>query len=205
MDIITLSTLILSVLIIVGVVGVVFKLFENSKPSVEYIVLLAMLVAVAVVGKLIGLALPSIQAASFIIIMAGVVFGKETGFLVGVLTSIVSDLVFGLGYWTLFKIIAWGLMGFTAGMVSSKMDNLPFRAGFGFIWGILYGWITNLSMIIFLSEVNLNALIGLYVSSITLDVIHGAVNAILLIIAYTWFKKIFLRSKDRYLGDGSTS
>lgn len=134
MDYMILTTLILSILVILGIVAVVFKLFEDSKPRVEYIVLLAVLAAIGAIEEF-RAAIPSVQAALFIIIMAGVVFGKETGFLTGVLTALVSDLFLGLGYWTVFQMIAWGLMGLTAGMLSSKMENRYLRAGFGFVWG----------------------------------------------------------------------
>ena len=202
MDYMILTTLILSILVILGIVAVVFKLFEDSKPRVEYIVLLAVLAAIGAIGRIPSAAIPSVQAASFIIIMAGVVFGKETGFLTGVLTALVSDLFLGLGYWTVFQMIAWGLMGLTAGMLSSKMENRYLRAGFGFVWGLLFGWITDLSMLFYLSSINLGAILGIFASGFVYDVIHGVTNAVLLLLFYGLFKRIFLRSKERYMDRG---
>ncbi len=88
-----------------------FKMFENSKPTVESIVLLAILVAIAVLGRLLLLSIPGIQAGSFIIIMVGVVYGREEGFLVGALAALVGDLFVGIGYWAVFQMLGWGLMG----------------------------------------------------------------------------------------------
>ena len=45
-------TLLFSLIVIVLFAYAVFKIFEKSKPKVEYIVLLAFLVAIATVGRL---------------------------------------------------------------------------------------------------------------------------------------------------------
>lgn len=197
MDFVIVATLILSILLIIGIITILLKSFEDSKPELEYLVLVAIIVAIASLGRIPSAGIPSIQAASFIIIMAGVVFGEKTGFLAGVLTAFISDLFLGLGYWTIFQMIAWGLMGLSAGILSSKMENIYFRAGFGFIWGLFFGWITSLTMLFYLNSINFNAIIVLFGSSIVFDVIHGITNAILLIIFYDIFKKIFMRSKIR--------
>lgn len=201
MDLTMILTFIAAILVLFGFVYSVFHLFEKSKPSVEYIVLLAILVAIAVVGRLIGMSLPSIQLASFIIIMVGIVYGSETGFMVGIFTAVVSDIFMGLGYWTFFQMLAWGLMGYTSGLFSSKLENIGIRVAFGFVWGFLYGWITDFCMIPYMSSVDLNGFIALYAAGIPVDFVHGLINAIALAIAYTWIKKIFLRNKVKYLPD----
>ena len=98
MDLTMILTIIGAILVLIGVIYNVFRLFEKSKPKVEYIVLLAILVAIAIVGRLVGMSIPSLQLASFVIIMVGIVYGGETGFLVGILTALVSDLFLGIGY-----------------------------------------------------------------------------------------------------------
>ena len=140
MDLTMILTFVAAILVLIGFIYSIFHLFEKSKPSVEYIVLLAILIAIAVVGRLIGMSLPSIQLASFIIIVVGIVYGGETGFLVGMFTAVVSDLFMGIGYWTFFQMLAWGLMGYSAGLFSSKLENIGIRVVFGFLWGYLYGW-----------------------------------------------------------------
>ena len=199
MDSLTLISSILFILLMIGIVLGIFRFFEKSKPSVESLVLIAILVAVASLGRLPAAALLSIQASSFIIIMAGVVFGREIGFLTGVLTAVVTDLFLGLGYWTVFQMVGWGLMGLTAGIFSSKLENVYIRAGFGFIWGFFYGWITDLSMLPFLSTINLNTFLGIFAASVPFDLSHGITNVILLVLLYGLFKRIFVRAKDRFI------
>lgn len=198
MEFINLLTLILSILLIVGFIGTIYKIFEKSKPSVEYIVLLAILIAISVVARFIG-SISHIEIGFFIVIMAGVVFGKESGFLVGSLSILVFGLIsgFGVGTYTPYQMIGLGLLGFTAGIFKDKMENLPFRAIFGLLWGFIYGWITNISMFYFV-PINVSSIISTYTASIMFDGIRGLCTLILLVIAYNWFKDIFTRSKNKY-------
>ena len=151
MDVLTLSYWAVLIILIISIFVAFFKLFEKSKPTVENIVVIALLVAIAVIGTLPTSAVPGLQIASFIIIMTGIIFGRQTGFITGALTPVVIGLFSGLGFWTLFQMVGFGLMGFTAGLIADKLEsNTPLRAVFGFVWGLLYGWITNISMFPFL-------------------------------------------------------
>ena len=194
-----LITMVLSILLIVGVIYSIFKMFENSKPTTESIVLLAILIATASIGRLILISIPSVNLQSFIVIMVGIVFGKKEGFIVGSLSALVTAMILGIGPWVVFQIIGWGLMGLTAGLIAEKLDNIVFRVAFGLAWGLLYGWIADLSGIFYLGSINLGSVLGLFISSFPFDMLHGVSNAVLLAVFYNWFKKIFLRSKTKYL------
>lgn len=200
MDYITLISWILVLLVIVGLILAFFRTFERSKPRVEHLVLIAILVAISIIGTLPTAAIPGLQIASFIIIMTGIVFGKETGFITGVLTPLVYGLFIGLGYWTVLEMVAWGLMGLTAGMLSVKLEeNKYLRVGFGFAWGFFYGWITNITMLPFLSNVNLTSVLGIYIASAPFDLIHAITNAVLLLLFFGLFERIFKRARDKYI------
>jgi len=200
MDVFMIIMLITSILLIVGFIYMAFKMFENSKPTVESIVLLAILVAIAVLGRLLLLSIPGIQAGSFIVIMVGIVYGKEEGFLVGALAAMVADLFVGIGYWAVFQMLGWGLMGATAGILASKLENPILRVIFGFAWGYLYGWITDISAIFYMGiKLELGPILALYLNGVAYDFAHGLANAVLLFLLYDWFKKIFLRAKTKYI------
>lgn len=194
-----LITMVLSILLIVGVIYSIFKMFENSKPTTESIVLLAILIATASIGRLILISIPSVNLQSFIVIMVGIVFGKKEGFIVGSLSALVTAMILGIGPWVVFQMIGWGLMGLTAGLIAEKLDNIVFRVAFGLAWGLLYGWIADLSGIFYLGSINLGSVLGLFISSFPFDMLHGVSNAVLLAVFYNWFKKIFLRSNTKYL------
>jgi len=200
MDIMVLGSWALFFVLIIGIILAFFRIFEKSKPSVEHLVLVAILVALSVMGTLPTAAVPGLQAASFIIIMTGIVFGKETGFITGVLTPLVIGLFLGLGYWTLLQMIAWGLMGLNAGILSTYLKKNKYsRAAFGFGWGFFYGWITNISMLPFLSSITLTSVLGVYAASFPFDLVHAITNAVLLILFYSLFERIFKRAKEKFI------
>lgn len=200
MDLIILSTWSIFLVLIIGIILAFFRIFEKSKPSVEHLVLVAILIAIAVMGTLPTAAVPGLQAASFIIIMTGIVFGKETGFITGVLTPLVMSLFLGLGYWTVLQMIAWGLMGLNAGILSSKLEKSRYsRAIFGFGWGFFYGWITNISMLPFLSSITVASVLGVYTASFPFDLVHAVTNAVLLFLFYGLFERIFKRAKEKFI------
>ena len=204
-QIFTITMVIFLILFIVGVFYAIFKMYEAKKPPVESIVLIAVLTAIAVVGRIILMSIPAVNLASFIIIMVGVVFGKEEGFLVGALTAFVSGLFMGMGYWVLFQMLAWGLMGASAGFLASRFDSVGFRIVFGLLWGFLYGWITDISAIFYSgTALEITPIIALYLNGVSYDLTHGVTNAVLLVVLYDWFKKMFTRDKVKYLAGHSS-
>ena len=201
----TITMVIFLILFLIGLFYAIFKMYENRKPPVESIVLIAVLTAIATVGRLILMSIPAVNMASFIIIMVGVVFGKEEGFIVGALTAFVSGLFMGMGYWVLFQMLAWGLMGASAGFLASRFDNVGFRIVFGLLWGFLYGWITDISAIFYSgTALEISPIIALYLNGVSYDLTHGVTNAVLLVVLYDWFKKMFTRAKVKYLSGHSS-
>ena len=200
----TITMVIFLILLLAGIIYVVFKMYEAKKPPVESIVLIAVLTAIATVGRIILMSIPAVNLASFIIIMVGVVFGKEEGFLVGALTAFVSGLFMGMGYWVLFQMLAWGLMGASAGFLASRFDYVGFRIVFGLLWGFFYGWITDISAIFYSgTALEITPIIALYLNGVSYDLTHGVTNAVLLVVLYDWFKKMFTRAKVKYLSGNS--
>ena len=196
----SITMIIFLILFLVGLFYAIFKLYEQKKPPVESIVLIAVLTALATVGRIILMSIPAVNLASFIIIMVGVVFGKEEGFIVGALTAFVSGLFMGMGYWVLFQMLAWGLMGASAGFLASRFDNVGFRIVFGLLWGFFYGWITDISAIFYSgTALEITPIIALYLNGVSYDLTHGVTNAVLLVVLYDWFKKMFTRAKVKYL------
>ena len=183
----TITMVIFLILLLAGIIYVVFKMYEAKKPPVESIVLIAVLTAIATVGRIILMSIPAVNLASFIIIMVGVVFGKEEGFLVGALTAFVSGLFMGMGYWVLFQMLAWGLMGASAGILASRFDNVGFRIVFGLLWGFFYGWITDISAIFYSgTALEITPIIALYLNGVSYDLTHGVTNAVLLVVLYDY-------------------
>jgi energy-coupling factor transport system substrate-specific component len=133
-------------------------------------------------------------------------FGKKMGLITGALVPIVTDLMgMGIGTWTVFQIIGWGLMGLSAGIISHELKEpnvlgYILRGCFGFIWGFIFGWINNLSMIIMgFAPSSLDSFMGLCLMSFTLDFTHAIGNLVALTLFFEIFRRILLRVEERYL------
>ena len=87
----------------------------------------------------------------FLIVLAGAAFGPRFGLLLGICSMGISAVITGgIGPWLPFQMLALGWMGAGAGGVGRLTRRLPptaevaVLAGYGWVWGFLYGAIMNL-------------------------------------------------------------
>jgi energy-coupling factor transport system substrate-specific component len=92
-----------------------FFSFEPTAQSSKEIALISMLATMSAVLRIPFGAIPSFQPCTFLIICTGYVFGPIAGFMVGALTPLISNFFLGQGPWTLYQMLAWGLIGCGAG------------------------------------------------------------------------------------------
>ncbi len=95
-----------------------FLVFEKKTMNVYRLVLLSVLVAISVFGRFAFIFIPFFKPVSAIVIICGTYMGAECGFLCGALSALLSNFYFGQGPWTPFQMLAWGLIGLFAAMLS---------------------------------------------------------------------------------------
>ena len=177
------SFLILGFAVIFLVAAPFFFRFEKRQMKAEEIVLVASLSAMAALGRIPVAAFPGVQPSSFMVIMTGVTMGPETGFIVGATTAIISNLFLGQGPWTPWQMIAWGLMGFSAGLFRNRawMKHRAGLAVFGVAWGFLFGWAMNLWLMLGFFDLSSSSIwYSVFASSFYFDLSHALTNAFLL-------------------------
>lgn len=181
-----------------------FARFEMRQTDARTVVLIAMLSAIAAVGRVPFAAMPSVQPTSFIIIIAGLVFGAEKGFMVGATAAFVSNFFLVHGPWTPWQMFAWGMMGFTAGLLKDSrwMQPLLGKLVFGFVWGFLFGWIMNIWGLTYLmiEGFEWSLLMASLATSVYFDVIHALVNVFFLVLFCKSWMKILERFKRKVSG-----
>jgi energy-coupling factor transport system substrate-specific component len=124
---------------------------QGEAVSAKVVATLGMLVALASVLRFVETAIPGPGGFSPIfvpIILAGYVFGARFGFLMGAMTLLVSALLTGgVGPWLPYQMFVSAWVGFSAGLLphprSGRLE-LALLIGFGVLWGLLYGFLTNL-------------------------------------------------------------
>jgi energy-coupling factor transport system substrate-specific component len=175
--------------------------FERRKVSGRELVLLAVLAAVAAISRIPFASIPSVQPTTFVIIVTGIALGAESGFVVGALAALVSNLFLGQGPWTPWQMYAWGMIGLSAGFLRNTwlMRQTIGRCIFGFIAGILFGWIMNLSYIVgVFQHIDLAQMIAYYSSSFYFDLAHALSNVFFLVVFAKSWVKILLRFRKKY-------
>lgn len=166
-----------------------FNFFEIS--------IISSLSAISIVGRLVFFFIPFFKPSSALIIISASVFGPVVGLWVGMLTGFISSIVLGMGTWTPFQMICWGLIGFFAGFLNKR----KFKACiFGFLMTtVFYGLIMNFYAMLTSGNVYSWHIFMLFeLHGLPGDIIHGVSTVIFLVICWNPMRKRLLRLKIKY-------
>jgi len=177
----------ISLLIILETMIPFCMVFEKRKPKARELIVISVLCAIAVASRSAFFMLPQFKPVIALVIIAGVCFGGETGFLVGSITGFVSNFFFGQGPWTPWQMFAFGIIGFTSGILFKKGFLRRTKLSlciFGFVATlVIYGGIMNPASVIMYQESPTKAMIiYAYITGIPFDLIHALSTAFFL-----WF------------------
>ena len=155
--------------------------FERKTTGTRKLVIVSVMTALAFSGRFI----PFLKPVSAITIITALYLGGEAGFLVGALTAILANFYFGQGPWTAFQMLAWGLIGFIAGLLAPHLKkNRINLLVYGFISGIAYSFIMDIWTVLSYNDGEFG--IKLYLAALTTAIpytISYAVSNVL----FLWF------------------
>lgn len=145
--------------------------FEKKKTGTRRLVLCAVMVALSVVGRFI----PFFKPITALTVITAVYIGSEAGFFVGALSAVISNFFFGQGPWTPFQMLAWGLIGFFAGLLGEKLKGrrVPLVI-FGVAAGAVYSLVMDVWSVMWFSG-GLDA--GTYLDAVVAALPHTALYA----------------------------
>lgn len=191
--------LIIILVLIASMMAFYFQ-YEYSSVKTREVVIVSIMIALAVVGRTLFILFPSVKPVSALIIILAVVFGSQDGFLAGSLSALLSDFVFGMGPWTPFQMIAWGLIGYLAGMFSKQLyQNQWLLYLYGLISGILFSLIMDLWSVLTIEQTfNLTRYLVTFLSSLPVTIIYMISNVVFLILLKTTMFRILQRVKVKY-------
>ncbi len=108
--------------------------------------LIAVFAALAIIGRYAFTFIPNVQPVTAIIIICGVLLGSGAAIILSLLVTFLSNMILGMGIWTVWQIISWALIGFIAGMIGKyvKDIHISYLILFGVFSGYLYGFIISL-------------------------------------------------------------
>ena len=174
--------LIASVVLIILAIVIFVRSFERKKPGTKDVVLLSVMISLGVVGRLVFFMVPQFKPCAAIVIITGIMLGKQAGFLSGVMTAFISDMFFGMGPWTLWQMIGFGLIGLISAIIFNK-ERIEKMGGFaklilctyGFlVTFLLYGLLMDTATVFMVTDKpKLATFVATYSAGIVFNMIHG--------------------------------
>lgn len=167
-------------------VGAVLSGFENSKPNSLKMAIIAVMCAIGVAGRRVFAPVPFFKPVAAVAILCGAGLGAQAGFLCGAMIMLVSNFMFGQGPWTVWQMLAFGLIGYFAGLIFYRRKNFQQPVAMS-IYGFLFyvfatGPILDLSGIFGFSMGNKVSLYATLLAGLPVNIIGGIATFIFLII-----------------------
>jgi len=171
----------IAILLAVLVIVAFFFKFESVALGSKEIALVAMLVTISAFLRIPFAAIPSLQPCTYLIVCSGYVFGPIAGFMVGAMTPLISNFFLGQGPWTLYQMLAWGLIGYGAAYLPRFKPGRKGLIVVGVVYGYIFGLITNIYFwLYFAYPLTLSTLLFAQLSSFWFDTFHAIGNAVFL-------------------------
>lgn len=152
---------------------------HSDKFTVQRLAILAILTALAMVGRILLQFIPNVQPVTAILIIITLTLGTADGIIVAIGSIFLSNLLLGMGPWTLAQILSFIIIILITGIfirpiyLPHKNWKHLFISGFAFFTGILYGFIIS---IITVKMMGINNFWAYYLAGIPFDIMHGLGN-----------------------------
>lgn len=191
--------LIIMLLVVISWIPFYFK-YELSHPKTREVVILAIMIALTTLARTLFILFPGFKPVSALIIIMAVVFGKQDGFLCGSLSALISDFIFGIGPWTPFQMLAWGLIGYLAGLFCHQLyQNKWLLYSFGAVAGIIFSMIMDLwSVLAIDNSFNLSRYLFTVIAALPVTITYIVSNIIFIFVFKDAMFKILQRVKVKY-------
>jgi len=149
--------------------------------NIYKITLLALLAALGIVGRLALSTIPNVQPVTAMIIIAGFLIGPLSALLLAFLMTFLSNMILGMGIWTIWQIISWALIGILSGWLGKIFPQIPlfWIVIYGIFCGYLYGFIISLT------TYQISGMFWpYYLAGLPFDTNHAIGNAVFIILLY---------------------
>lgn len=165
--------------------------FEKKQTGTRRMVIAAVLTALCIVGRFI----PFFKPVTAITVIAALYLGRETGFLVGAMAAVLSNIYFGQGPWTPFQMLAWGMIGWTAGLLAKHLKrSRPLLLLYGVTSGVLYSLIMDVWTVLWYNN---GFDISLYLAAMMTAIPHTLLYAVSNLLFLWWLAKPFGEKLER--------
>lgn len=170
--------------------------FEKKSTGTRRMVIVAVMTALCFAGRFI----PVLKPVAALTIITGLYLGGEAGFLVGSLSAVLSNFYFGQGPWTAFQMLAWGLIGLFAGMLSKPLlRSRVLLLIYGAAAGIAYSFIMDIWTVLWYNQgFDIKLYLAALVSAIPYTQSYAVSNVLFLFLLAKPFGEKLERIKTKY-------
>ncbi len=164
---------------------------ERRRTGTRRMVLTAVMTALCIAGRFIPLCKP----VTAVIILAAMYLGCEAGFLTGAMAALLSNFFFGQGPWTAFQMLAWGMIGWLAGILAEPLKrHRAMLLLFGVLAGVAYSMIMDVWTVL---QYNRSFSISLYLAKFLTALPHLFLYAASNFVFLLWMGKPFGEKLER--------
>ena len=173
-----------------------FAGFEKKVTGTRRMVLVAVMTAISVLGRFI----PFFKPVTAITVISAMYLGSEAGFLVGALSALLSNFYFGQGPWTAFQMLAWGLIGWFAGVIANKLKkSRALLLTYGVLSGVAFSFIMDIWTVLWYNNgFDMNLYMASVISAIPHTILYAVSNFVFLYLLAKPFGSKFERIKLKY-------
>ena len=165
--------------------------FERRRTGTRRMVLTAVMTALCIAGRFIPLCKP----VTAVIILAAMYLGCEAGFLTGAMAALLSNFFFGQGPWTAFQMLAWGMIGWLAGILAEPLKrHRAMLLLFGVLAGAAYSMIMDVWTVL---QYNGSFDVSLYLAKFLTAIPHMLLYAASNFVFLLWMGKPFGEKLER--------
>lgn len=166
---------------------------RQNNYSVRKLTFLALTAAAAIVGRTLFISIPNVQPVTDIVLVMTLYLGLWEGFSVAMVTIMITNLYMGMGIWTVFQIITYGVIVLITWLFRRLLKKtFILQIVHSVLAGILYGFIISLLQAV--SFMGMDRFLPYYAAGIYFDLLHGIGNGILYII----FVPVFIKLIRKY-------
>ncbi|GAB3791727.1 ECF transporter S component [Virgibacillus kimchii] len=147
--------------------------------------LLALMASLAVVGRFAFSFMPSIQPVTAIIIICGLILGPVAAVFLTLLTTFLSNILLGMGIWTIWQVVSWTLIGLISGLMGRAgfTVTMPIMLVYAIFCGYFYGFIISLTTYQITGK-----FLPYYLMGLPFDTHHAIGNAVFILLLYPVIK-----------------
>lgn len=142
---------------------------------------LALICAVCVVTRISFRLIPNVQILSPIILILAIEGRLDESIIVSVITMLVTSFYLGFGYWVIFQIIDYGILGIINYLIFNKANlkktSISKTVAVG-LSGFAYGFLISIMQNILMGG-SLATFLAIYAGSIPFDINHMFGNAVI--------------------------